>query len=382
MSGIFRFNIRNSEPSLVSNLKRITTIFFLVGLLAYLGWLCYSLSRYETTLIYSRNKIKGLPSPIPFITLVLHVTWYNMVDGHVSPSKCQSYLGSSSFDLTTKSYIINFVAQDFMFPDPASHHYEKSVIRRITFDFAIIDPVYPLGGDARMSAILFDAESKAVSANSPNYSETEVNSTVYSNIYTLGKGQHNVFKIERTIRKFIIPSAGNVLIGRPHFVTLPMLSSTYATYPVVNAKGNVYAGASVEPSSYIVNTEIEKSNMTLLDVLSALGGMYSLIMAFYGRLYGEEEETDKKNEKGVNLAEWANDRDTDTVTVIKRGTESAGESTVTVIVDMNLIEKLNRIDILEKRQKSLEAFLQDYVVDIKLYKKFKKKNKLTLKDIL
>ncbi|CAG8550391.1 6293_t:CDS:2 [Paraglomus brasilianum] len=322
-------------------------------------------------------------------------------DGQVSNSECDSYLGLSSFDRTTKSYIIKFTPQGFNYPDPASHHYDKNVIRRISFGFAITDPFYPLGGDAQMSAFLFDAESQAVSENSQKYSEAEVNSTVYSNIYTLGKSQ-----IERTIRKFIISSVQNVLIGRPYFVTLPMLSSTYATYPLVNTSSNIYARASVEPSSYIVNTEIEKSNMTLLDVLSALGGMYSLIMAFYGILYGDRaiepwglvqkmrhKSVKKFLDKKVKITAWAvketdTVEDAGTITVVDEQASIADDEQASITNDEQAsiaddeqasitddggeetMEELKRkLGRLQKRQESLENFLQDYVVNMSFYKK-------------
>ncbi|CAG8575957.1 6127_t:CDS:2 [Paraglomus occultum] len=338
----------------------------------------------------SRHWAGGLPE---FINDIL-------IDGQVSRSECQSYLGPSMFDLTTKSYIVNFSARDFIFPEPASHHYDKTVIRRINFQIVLKDQFYPPGGDAQMSAHLFDAESQAVSPNGLKYSEAEINSTVYSNFYTLGKSQHNVFKIERTIRKFIIPSLQNVLIGRPNFVTLPMLSSTYASFPLVGVSNNIYARASVEPSSYIVNTEIEKSDLTLLDVLSALGGMYSLIMAFYVILYGDKSiepwgliqklraksvrnELEDKKGKHIDMTEWikppqgektATSRSNVADSASEDIESSPGESTVSVAIDektkieVDPMEELkSKVAILEKRQQALENFLQNYVVSMSFY---------------
>jgi len=60
------------------------------------------------------------------------------------------------FDLTTQTYIIKFVAKDFKFIDPASHTFNRSVVRKVNFEFSIDDPVYPIGADARMWATLFD----------------------------------------------------------------------------------------------------------------------------------------------------------------------------------------------------------------------------------
>ena len=56
-----------------------------------------------------------------------------------------------------------FVTQNFTFPDPASHSYNDSVIRRIDFEFSMNDTVG--GGDAGMWAILFDRGKHTFSSN-------------------------------------------------------------------------------------------------------------------------------------------------------------------------------------------------------------------------
>ncbi|CAG8550209.1 6670_t:CDS:2 [Paraglomus occultum] len=264
-----------------------------------------------------------------------------------------------------------------------------------------------------MWAFLFDRESSIASENGlvSNTIANDADSTIYSNIYTLGKGQHNVFKIERTIHKYIIPSVQNVLIGRPHFATLPTLSSTFASYPLLSVNNSIYARVSVEPSSYIINTETEKSNLTLLDVLSALGGMYALIVALYGLLYGDRalepwgwvQRIQLKRigcgfresviDKLASIAYWAVDRNTkldegkNKRNAVSRDIESAEEDTEesTVNGDEETINGENeeectytveelycKFKTMQKRQKALEDFLKDYVVDVKFYDKHHK----------
>ncbi|CAG8550408.1 6294_t:CDS:2 [Paraglomus brasilianum] len=434
-----RWDKRRSEPNRINILKKITAVFFYGCLIAYLCWMIYELYRSEKTLIYSRTNIDGLPSPdiifgseYKFDTSCLLIQY----DGKISQSECQSYLSSPSYDPDRNMWIKKFVAPNFTYPDPSTHYYNRDVIRRIDFEFSINSTFYPTDWDANMWAILFDRESNVVSENGPHSMSvaSDVDSTIYSNIYTLGKGQHNVLKIERTIHKFIIPSVQNLIIGRPHFATLPMLSSTYATYPLVNVNSSVYARVSVEPSSYMVNTEIEKSNMTLLNVLSALGGMYSLIVALYGLLYGDRaiepwgwvQHIQLKYigcgfrklviEELSRIAYWATDRSkksreekNEQENTINKDIESAEQSTVIGDEEENTIgvnkkedtdgeneeewtiEKLHckfksmqealenmqkqqeALEKLPERQKALENFLQDYVVDMKFYIKHKDK---------
>ncbi|CAG8542896.1 9398_t:CDS:2 [Paraglomus brasilianum] len=204
---------------------------------------------------------------------------------------------------------------------------------------------------------------------------------VYSNLYTIGKSQHNVFKIERTTRKFIVPSVQNLIFGRPHFTTLPILSSMYATFPLVNISNNIYARASMEPYSYMITTEVEKSNLTLLDVLSGLGGMYSLIVAFYGLLYGAKAVVpwgcvQRINLKfiGCNFRKLVLNKLDPIAVWVERHKDNEDESVKRNVVIENATDVFsNKINEIEKRQEALELFLQNYVVDMTFYTDYDKR---------
>ncbi|CAG8581893.1 4551_t:CDS:2 [Paraglomus occultum] len=222
---------------------------------------------------------------------------------------------------------------------------------------------------------LYETELETASQNSLIQSGSHVSnfsSMVYSNLYTIGKNQHNVFKIERTTRKFIVPSAQNLIIGRPHFITLPILNSMYASFPLVNVNNNIYARASMEPYSYMITTEIEKSSMTLLDVITGLGGLYSLIVAFYGLLYGSKAivpwgyvQRINLNFVGCNVRKLVREKLDPIVVWVERHKDDPDENVKKTGLTENAVDVLsNKINEIERRQEALELFLQNYVVDM------------------
>ncbi|CAG8619517.1 3570_t:CDS:2, partial [Paraglomus brasilianum] len=66
-----------------------------------------------------------------------------------------------------------------------------------------------------------------------------------------------------------------------------MISSILVSYP--NSTFGSYATISIRPNSYIVITEIENSDLTVSDFLSAVGGIYATAMGIYLFLYGSYE---------------------------------------------------------------------------------------------
>ncbi|CAG8575974.1 6128_t:CDS:2 [Paraglomus occultum] len=358
----------------------------------------YRLSRNEKTLIYSKDNIDGLPLPdIIFASKYKFKTSCLLMQYDGSQTDCQSYLSSPKLNINRPDrpgWITSFTAQNIKFLDPAGNHYNRSVVRRINFEFNISDELYLTNADAGMWAILSNSESNIVSQSSSIHVTSDVNSTVYASIYNLGKSQQNVFKIEWTIHKFIIQSALNVVFGLAHFTTLPMLTVTYATNPIVN-NNNVYARVSVEPSSYMVKTETEKSDMTLFSVLSVLGGDRAIDP------WGCVQRTQLKRigfrksviDQLANIAYWATDRGTalkggksKPTYTIDKDIESGKENSISGSKEKSIIsantegdtddeneeewtmKKLRcKFKTMQKRQKALENFLQDYVVDMTFY---------------
>ncbi|CAG8663315.1 2133_t:CDS:2, partial [Ambispora gerdemannii] len=192
-----------------------------------------------------------------------------------------------------------------------------------------------------------------------------------NNRESLGYGQYNLLRVAKSVRYILTDNPVNILSGNPKHDIIPYITSNTQTFASFAAGYGAITVLEMRPNSFAVETEKEISTLTVVDIFGAIGGFHSATKTFYGILFGASiigplgciqslpgVKSKVRNKLRINLGQIFSDLDnTDT-------TEKNGEEA--------------RITALEERQKKLELFLKECVVDVGILDD--KKDKRTIID--
>ncbi|CAG8623925.1 11400_t:CDS:10, partial [Paraglomus brasilianum] len=268
---INRFPSRRSELTVIRR-SRISFLWLCyIGVLIYFCWKAYKLSQDERTFTYKKDN-STIPAP--------------------TTGDCNKYV--NTYQNVNGGYSKTFKASDLGFHDPHGNANGPTLLSIILAvdKTDITDPAFT-GGDAYLQAWFTDGEALAdltLASQSPglkgvnNYMST----AWVGNNYYLANNQSYSFFFERKIPEPLNRNVVNVLSGKNgDHKPIPLISSVFVSYP--NSAVGSYATVFIRPNSYVVITEIENSDLTVSDILSAVGGIYTAVMGVYMFLYGSDE---------------------------------------------------------------------------------------------
>ncbi|CAG8466855.1 4880_t:CDS:2 [Paraglomus brasilianum] len=155
----------------------------------------------------------------------------------------------------------------------------------------ITDPKFT-GGNALLEAFFADKDTKSdlelASKTQRIKGVSGYESTAaLANTYYFANNQSYALFYSRRITSRLQQTAVNILSGKGDHKPIAMISSILVSYPNIFVEG--YANIAIRPNSYIVIMETEKSDLTVSDFLSAVGGIYTFAMGIYLFLFGSYE---------------------------------------------------------------------------------------------
>ncbi|CAG8466875.1 4881_t:CDS:2 [Paraglomus brasilianum] len=304
---------RRSELFLIKKMRTLFLLIAYVCVAAFFAWKLYKLCQHETKLIYQMDY------------------------GDISAP--------------------SFNAFDLSFVNPFN---DEAALIAIVLEITIVDAKYS-GSDAYLAAWFGDKETISDLQNAASQTPIGLDyyyylaTAVVDNNYYLAKNQSYLFLFERKISKPLTQNALNVLSGKSDHNTIATISSLFVSYPYyLNDAG--YASVTMKPKSYMVETETETPNLSIIDLFSAVGGIYAATIATYRCLYGADK---------IDPWGWVQNFPCIRYRVRSALRDSLSPNipfTNTVLTkDCSIDEKVIAI---EQRQLALELFLREYVVNV------------------
>ncbi|CAG8602595.1 6544_t:CDS:2 [Paraglomus brasilianum] len=379
----------DAEPVSVRVPKKWTKIIFMLGVAGYFVWKCIQLASTEVSVSTSRDKADFIPMPkfsSDYNFTVVCIIVY--MDGTFN--KLPAF-GPNNTD--SGRYVARF-EQELNFGIPSTT-LTNGTLSNIEFDITIRDQFYSIGSsDARIQVNMFDSDTEAIyksPGGQPKVVSDYVATLFNANLYNIAKGFSSDIGMERSLRKVLLPDARNLIVGQATYVDINLLATRIAPVPLITSDITTYATVTVHPTSYLVITETENSDSSVLDVLSAVGGIYGTAMTFYIILFGADRvgapwglyqiippvKRDVRKELAV-LAEAGLFKGS---LVHKAGANTETNEGIPEKEDVTLPpETVNRSNVLsleekqaameerqttmENRQIALEVFLKDYVLEV------------------
>ncbi|CAG8654040.1 2298_t:CDS:2 [Paraglomus brasilianum] len=379
-----------AEPVSVRVPKRWFKLILMLGVAGYFVWKCIQLASTEVSVSTSRDKIDSIPMPkfssdynFTIVCYTVHMDYSINVLPAFGPDKID----------TANRYVARF-EQGLNFGIPSTKFDET--LSSIEFDITMQDQFYSISSsDARVQVNLFDPNAEEI-YNSPGDQPEVVSDYVATlfnaNLYNIAKGFNSDIGMERSFRKVLLPDARNIIVGQATYADINLLATRIAPAPLITSDNTIYAVVTVHPTSYIVRTETENSNLSLLDVLSAVGGIYGTAMTFYVILFGADRvgapwglyqiiplvKRDVRKElvvlaeaglfKGSLIHKAGANPETSNEEIPEKEDVKQPPGTVNRSNVLSLEEKQaameERQTIMENRQIALEVFLKDYVLEV------------------
>ncbi|CAG8622177.1 5913_t:CDS:2 [Paraglomus brasilianum] len=348
------FPLRRSELTAIKRSKIISLWICYIGVLIYFGWKAYKLSQNERTLSYKEDDSSPIPAPrATFFSSYNFTIDCQTVYYDDSTGGCNKYV-TNTYPYFG-GYSLNFSAPALEFDNPTDN---ASALLGIQLAVYITDPTFP-GGDAAVEAFFADKDTEsdlASASKTPRIKGVSgYESTVaLANSYYIANNQTYALFYSRRILSPLHQNAKNVLSGNGDHKPITMISSILISYP--NLVVGSYAAVLMRPNSYIVVTETENSDLTVTDLISAVGGIYTAAMTIYMFLFGADV-----------IGPWGLIQN---LPCVRRKVRSTLHKSLSPNIpfsgpilsdDLSVDQKLKAI---EKRHLALEFFLQDYVVSV------------------
>ncbi|CAG8654233.1 7393_t:CDS:2, partial [Paraglomus brasilianum] len=352
---------RRSEIPFIQKMRMSFLFVCYVSVAIFFCWKAYKLAQDERTLTYGQDDSIGIPPPTAYFTAFYNfavdcIQFYD--DG--TNITCNQYISSTQFDQDASMYYASFNGSDLEFLDPNDDkNVDKNFLDELDMTISITDKTFVANTDAFMFATFLDQETQVdlakAEAKRPRFKGlSDYESTAYSgNSYYFGKNQSYDFLYERKIFNRLKQNGVNKLSGNGDHRKITLIDSVLVPYPPDDTN---YVTLRIRPKSYIVVTETENSDSSVIDFLSAVGGIYATAMGVYAFLYGADA-----------MGPWGFVQN---LPCIRRKVKAALRDSLRPNIpfsdsvlskDLSIDEKFVAM---EQRQLALELFLKEYVVSV------------------
>ncbi|CAG8466817.1 4878_t:CDS:2 [Paraglomus brasilianum] len=348
------FPLRRSELTAIKRSKIISLWICYIGVLIYFFWKAYKLSQNERTLSYKEDDSGPIPAPrASFFSLFDFTVDCKTVYYDYSIGDCNKYV-TNAYPYFG-GYLLNFSAPVLEFDNPNDN---ANALFGIELAVVITDSRFT-GGDVNMDAFFSDKDAEsdlAILSNTKRIKGVSgYESTVaLANSYYIARDQSYALFYSRKIVSTLHQNAVNVLSGNGDHKPITMINSILVSYP--NIAVGSYAAVVIRPNSYIVITETENSDLTVTDLISAVGGIYTAAMTIYMFLFGADV-----------IGPWGLIQN---LPCVRHRVRSALYDNLRpnipfsgpILSDNFSVDQ--KFKAMEKRHLALEFFLQDYVVSV------------------
>ncbi|CAG8508203.1 7363_t:CDS:2 [Paraglomus brasilianum] len=348
---------RNSELTVIRTLRPLSLLIGYICVAVFFGFQLYELHQDERTLVFRDDYNPSIPTPIVYFCADFNFTVDCMVTYSNNVSSCNEYVEQIGDDIHVVPYtIVN--TSNLNFADDYNYIVDENTIYVFSLTVNIVDTTFISGEDAGMIVWFTDKETKLGMLMELSDDERLKGSSDYAatisadNYFRLANNQSYAFFYERKIANRLNQDAVNILSGDGQHTRLAMIDGFLVSYP---GNGN-YSYIEINPKSFVTRTETEISNLTIMDAISNVGGIYAAALVIYRFLYG----TDGIRPWGLvqNLPH------------IRRKARSALHNSLSPNIpftgsvlskDLLIDEKVAAI---EQKQLALELFLKEYVVNV------------------
>ncbi|CAG8492145.1 11606_t:CDS:10 [Dentiscutata erythropus] len=244
------------EPKTVK-IIRYVVIFISVGLsIAVFVILCLGLRNELPSVDISYSTAKSLPTP-----------WnYN----------CNNYISNTAFNTTSKKYYAGFSSSN-------------DITTRIGYALSIkiIDPSYNITNQTDYMEMTAYDRRYDLNVIPPSGQEIQFEETLsLKNTYFFGQPRNDIARydwvFDRCIRHALVTDVLSYF-GRQKYTDIPYLDSHMSTVSTASSGLLLQFNAS---TPFIVTEEKEQRSKTVLTVLGNIGGIWSVVAAFYIFLFG------------------------------------------------------------------------------------------------
>ncbi|GBB97460.1 hypothetical protein RclHR1_00030017 [Rhizophagus clarus] len=343
---------RHSEPKHLLGLKIFTMIILICGLTGYLAILIIDVNQDAPIIITSYDNVNGVRPPSMHFKSVYNTSIYICAEGYMVnngdllPVDCSKDI-KQSYDEETKNYLTDYQpSKDVLFT--------KKSLYYIMLFFSINEEITP--------EKLWDMSLTAYDSENDLYYQDPNNGIDGSmNTYTLMPGQDYTFIYYHLVKEVIVPSWMNDFGVPPTYERKPYITSNLIASPSQTDKSGHLMNFMIQPK-YINTIQVDREvRFNTYGGLGLIGGAWGLTATIYTFLFGANtlrpwgavqsyccgfsRLTQKKLKDSLPIIPFSDDSD------IKDH-------------QINSLSLAEQNKLLLTRLKSLELFLQEYVVDV------------------